>query len=54
MPPSLRGIQADRKRSYYSIEQDAAELRGLLGIGPLDRFDVREPLNKSHVGTPLL
>src|ERR1039458_9505694 len=37
----LRGIRADRKRSYFSIEQNAAELRGMLKLGPLDYFDAR-------------
>lgn len=37
----LRGIRADRKRSYFSIEQDACDRRRLLELGPLDRFDAR-------------
>lgn len=37
----LRGICADRKRSYFSIEQDAGNLRRLLQLEPLVRFDAR-------------
>jgi hypothetical protein len=39
MTQPLTGIRADRKHSYHSIEQTAAELRKLLGLGPLDQFD---------------
>lgn len=45
MPPSLRGIQADCKMSYYSIEQAAAKLRELLELGPMDRFDAKRFFN---------
>ena len=38
----LTGIRADRKESYRSIEQRAAELRKKLELGPLDRFDARK------------
>jgi uncharacterized protein DUF955 len=37
----LTGIRADRKRSYFSIEQSANELRTLLNLEPLDRFDAK-------------
>jgi len=35
----LTGICADRKHGYRSIEQIAGELRKMLALGPLDRFD---------------
>jgi hypothetical protein len=41
MTRPLTGIRADRKESYRSIEQKTTELRKLLGLGPLDRFDAR-------------
>jgi hypothetical protein len=41
MTRQLTGIRADRKESYHSIEQKATALRGLIGLGPLDRFDAR-------------
>jgi hypothetical protein len=39
MNPSLTGIRADRKASYYSIEQMAGTLRRMLKLNPLDQFD---------------
>lgn len=42
MTRPLTGIRADRKESYQSIERVAVELRKLLGLGPLERFDARQ------------
>ncbi|MGD0735206.1 MAG: ImmA/IrrE family metallo-endopeptidase [Terracidiphilus sp.] len=36
---TLTGIRADRKYSYHAIEEIAQDLRTMLGLGPLDRFD---------------
>jgi predicted transcriptional regulator len=36
---TLNGIRADRKYSYFAIEQVATELRKMLGASELDRFD---------------
>lgn len=41
MPQPLRGIRADRKRSYFSIEKTASELRRLLQLGSIGRFDAK-------------
>jgi hypothetical protein len=41
MTRPLTGIRADSKEGYCSIEQNAAELRKTLQLGPLDRFDAR-------------
>jgi hypothetical protein len=35
----LTGIRADRKHSYHSIEEIVSEVRKMLSLGSLDRFD---------------
>lgn len=44
---SLRGVRADRKHSYRSIEQIASGLRKMLGLDVLDRFDAQEFFNQT-------
>jgi len=39
MTQPLTGIRAERKMSYFSIEERANELRKRLELGQLDRFD---------------
>ncbi|MGD0902309.1 MAG: ImmA/IrrE family metallo-endopeptidase [Terracidiphilus sp.] len=46
MTQQLKGIRADRKESYRSIEQMATTLREALALGPLDRFNALQFFDK--------